>query len=350
MAHSTLSRTKLSATTWIPILVRSPHGSLYLGMFVQVSPAAHRDHERSRLHRSGLSRAAAREKYYGRAPSQTPAHAVAAFHRLASSVHERTRDQELVSRGPDGEDVAMPEASADDTHSNNLNPLSRAYSLMPHLPTDSSLLVGETTPDPRGDAPAYFEAVEHDNTVLHHSISINDYPPGIPAPSSTPPRGFFTSIFSSPPPPIPSTSTSTSPLALAHARTNSSSLTTAPYTRGHRPSTSSTLFSLARKKSSASPYDGTPGGSAISLASISHPLPHPLLKTEFSALPRGGSTPEQLKAISGTREGGVGRFGVPFGEVAVRYAASANASRVDLGEDLPPGWEDVVGSSGVGGD
>ncbi|KAJ7291404.1 hypothetical protein C8J57DRAFT_1705015 [Mycena rebaudengoi] len=149
------------------------------------------------------------------------------------------------------------------------------------------------------------------------------------------------------------TSTSTSPLALAHTRTNSSSLTTAPYSRGHRPSSSSsTLFSLTRKKSSASlrsPYDGTPGGSSISLASISHPLPHPLLKTEFSALPRGGLTPEQLKAISGTREGGVGRFGVPFGEAAVRYAAaSANASRVDLGEDLPPGWEDVAGSSGVG--
>ncbi|KAJ7218759.1 hypothetical protein C8J57DRAFT_1598088 [Mycena rebaudengoi] len=216
-------------------------------------------------------------------------------------------DQELVvSRGPDGEDVAMPEASADDTHSNNLNPPSRACSPMPHLPTDSPLL-------------------QDDNTVLHHSISINDYPLGIPAPTPAPPRGFFASIFSSPPPPIPSTSTSTSPLALAHTRTNSFSLTTAPYTRGHRPSaSSSTLFSLARKKSSASlrsPYDGTPGGSSISLADQVLRPP----------------APEQLKAISGTREGGVRRFGVPFGEAAETYAASANASRVDLGKDLPPG-------------
>ncbi|KAJ7291418.1 hypothetical protein C8J57DRAFT_1491902 [Mycena rebaudengoi] len=59
---------------------------------------------------------------------------------------------------------------------------------------------------------------------------------------------------------------------------------------------------------------------------------------------RPSSPSSQLKAISGTREGGVRRFGVPFGEAAVRYAASANASRVDLGKDLPPGWEDVAGS------
>ncbi|KAJ7218708.1 hypothetical protein C8J57DRAFT_1732173 [Mycena rebaudengoi] len=275
-----------------------------------------------------------------RAPSQVSAASLPAY-------MKEPRDQDLVvSRGPDGEDVA---ASVDDnTHADNINitPPARAYSHMPRLPTESSLLVGySTTPDPRGDPPAYFEVVEHDDNILHHSISVNDYPPGIPAPSPAPPRGFFASILSSPPPPVPSTSTSTSPLALAHTRTNSTSLTTAPYNRGHRPSTSSsTLFSLARKKSSASPYDGTPGGSAISLASISHPLPHPLLKTEFSALPRG----EQLKVISGTREGGVERFGVPFWEAAVRYAASVNASRVDLGEDLPPGWEDVAESSGVG--
>ncbi|KAJ7291413.1 hypothetical protein C8J57DRAFT_1458271 [Mycena rebaudengoi] len=215
-------------------------------------------------------------------------------------------DQELVvSRGQDGEDVAMPEASADDTHSNNLNPPSRAYSPMPHLPTDSPLPESETTPDAARGRPS-----QDDNTVLHHSISINDYP-GIPAPTPAPPRGFFASIFASPPPPIPSTSTSTSPLALAYTRTNSSSLTTAPYSRGHRPSTSSsTLFSLARKSPPHPSAHHTTAHQAAppyrSRASRT-PLPHTLMKTELSAFPRGGLTPEQLKAISGTREGGVGR-------------------------------------------
>jgi hypothetical protein len=96
-------------------------------------------------------------------------------------------DQELVvSRGPDGEDVAMPEASADDddddddrtaddTHGNNinLNLPPRAYSPMPHLPTDSPLLVGETTPDPRGDAPAYFEAVQQDDNTIAKMLAEN---------------------------------------------------------------------------------------------------------------------------------------------------------------------------------
>ncbi|KAJ7291372.1 hypothetical protein C8J57DRAFT_214908 [Mycena rebaudengoi] len=118
-------------------------------------------------------------------------------------------DQELVvSRGPDGEDVA---ASVDDnTHADNINitPPARAYSHIPRLPTQSSLLVSySTTPDPRGDPPAYFEVIEHDDNILHHSISIKDYPPGIPQ------RGFCASIFSPPPPPpVPSNST----LALSH--------------------------------------------------------------------------------------------------------------------------------------
>jgi hypothetical protein len=102
-------------------------------------------------------------------------------------------DQELVvSRGPDRdtEDLAIPQAPADDDdHTADdtylVIPPTRAYSHMPRLPTESSLLVGySTTPDPRGDAPAYFEVVEQHR--------IDDCPPSIPAP-----------IFSSPPPPSP---------------------------------------------------------------------------------------------------------------------------------------------------
>ncbi|KAJ7291336.1 hypothetical protein C8J57DRAFT_214585 [Mycena rebaudengoi] len=109
-------------------------------------------------------------------------------------------DQELVvSRGPDAEDLTTPQAPADDDdHTADDTylaiPPPRAYPHMPRLPTESSLLVGySTTPDPRGDAPAYFEVVEQ------HRIGINDYPPNIPPPQ----RGFLAPIFSSPPPPSP---------------------------------------------------------------------------------------------------------------------------------------------------
>ncbi|KAJ7433502.1 hypothetical protein FB451DRAFT_1472185 [Mycena latifolia] len=278
-----------------------------------------------------------------RTPPTAPAQdAVADQHRLTPRVHEELGEQELVvSRGPDGEDVAMPAASAvDDEEEQSTEGHHRAdsqdndmdmarYSPMPHPTTDSPLL----GPDPRGDAPAYFEVVEPD--------SDSHYPPGIAA---------------APPAPEP---TSSSALALTHTRTRSTtapSLSPSPVPGSrHRTSpSSSTLFSLslARQKSSTSlarTASHLTSPSAISLASISAPLPHTLVKTEFSALPRGGPTPEQLKLISGSKEGGLGRFGVPWGAAAVAYAnASASTSRIALGEDgegeaPPPGWEEVSG-------
>lgn len=275
-------------------------------------------------------------------------------------------EQELVvSRGPDGEDVAMPPASAmdDEDESNDdhqpdeprdSNDNSR-YTPMPHSPNDTPLLGGV---DLRGDAPAYFEVVEQGD---------EHYPPGIsvaaPEPDEAPQRrsGFF-SLFRPAPPPIPIPSASptndTNTLSLTHTRTRSTtapSPSPSPLPSRHRASTStSTLFSLGRKKSSASlSGHNLTSPSLISLASISHPLPHTLIKTEFSALPKTGLTPEQLSLISGTKEGGLGRFGVPWGEAAVAYAhASASTSRVALGEDgeaPPPGWEEVSGQpSGSG--
>ncbi|KAJ7604114.1 hypothetical protein DFH06DRAFT_317568 [Mycena polygramma] len=281
-------------------------------------------------------------------------------------------EQELVvSRGPDGEDVAMPAALAvleDDEQSNedhqsgehhesnehhNPNvPNNSRYSPMPHSPHDTPLLGS----DPRGDAPAYFEVLEQGE---------DQYPPGIAvaAPESDdaiPQRrsGFF-SMFR-PAPPIPLRSASppqdTSRLSLTHTRTRSTTAAS-PTPSRHRASTStSTLFTLGRKKSSASlSANNLTSPSLISLASISHPLPHTLVKTEFSALPKTGLTAEQLSLISGNKEGGLGRFGVPWGDAAVAYAhASASTSRVALGEDgdaPPPGWAEVSGlpsSSGEG--
>ncbi|KAJ6481621.1 hypothetical protein C8R45DRAFT_1215473 [Mycena sanguinolenta] len=322
-------------------------------------------------------------------------------------------EQELVvTRGPDGEDVAMPAASAvedpDEDESNeghdaprrasthvNLNDDDERYERVPQSPHDTPLLGDLDYPleaelDPRGDAPAYFEFVVDpaDNDAV--------YPPGIPSPivsPAAPPAapaspagdaeaqtqaqtqrrsGFFSTLFrSAPPPPVPPIPTSASPpplptdsaersgsrLTLTHTRTRS---TTSPVngTR-HRASTStSTLFSLGRKKSTpdlSSPYANN-NASMISLASISSPLPHTLMKTEFTALPKAGLTPEQLMLISGNKDGGLTRFGVPWGAAAVAYASAsrvnlASSSEVVLGEDEapPPGWEEVGGSGEASG-
>ncbi|KAJ7164931.1 hypothetical protein C8R46DRAFT_301000 [Mycena filopes] len=269
-------------------------------------------------------------------------------------------EQELVvSRGPDGEDVAMPAASAVDDEDDQSNeghqsaegpesdqqrqsnvPDNSRYTAEPHSPNNTPLLGS----DPRGDAPAYFEVV--DNNDEHYPPGISVAPPAPEEPATQRRSGFF-SLFRPAPPPIPASPPAQDPtrLSLTHTRTRSTT-TDAPVTR-HRASTStSTLFSLTRKKSTASlSANNLTSPSLISLASISHPLPHTLHKTEFSALPKGGLTAEQLSLISGTKEGGLGRFGVPWGEAAVAYA-SANTSRVALGEDgeaPPPGWEEVSG-------
>ncbi|KAI0943149.1 hypothetical protein AcV7_002376 [Taiwanofungus camphoratus] len=108
--------------------------------------------------------------------------------------------------------------------------------------------------------------------------------------------------------------------------------------RTHRPSHSGgSGLSMFRTRSN------TPGGvplnspSTISLHSISSPLTHTLLRTEFT-YPRTGPTPEQMKLIASVES--FARFGVPYGPDAVAYASS---SRVDL--QPPPVFEDVVGSS-----
>ncbi|KAJ7253075.1 hypothetical protein B0H12DRAFT_603312 [Mycena haematopus] len=279
-------------------------------------------------------------------------------------------EQELVvSRGPDGEDVAMPVASAveddedqsneghqsSDDHEHNVDnlPNNSRYSPMPHSPHDTPLLGS----DPRGDAPAYFEVVDQPEDQYPPGISVA--PPEREEPALQRRSGFFSMFRSAPPPaPAPAASPTNDPdstrLALSHTRTLSTTAPSLPPTR-HRASTStSTLFSLGRKKSSTSlSANNLTSPSLISLASISHPLPHTLVKTEFTALPKSGLTAEQLSLISGTKEGGLGRFGVPWGAAAVAYAnASASTSRIALGETgeaPPPGWGEVTGlPSGLG--
>jgi len=70
--------------------------------------------------------------------------------------------------------------------------------------------------------------------------------------------------------------------------------------------------------------------SQISLASISSPLQHTLIKTEFS-YPKGGPSQEQMKFL-GSREN-LSLFGVPFGSAAVAYS-----------QMQPPPFVDTSGS------
>ncbi|KAL6309420.1 hypothetical protein BKA93DRAFT_356416 [Sparassis latifolia] len=80
--------------------------------------------------------------------------------------------------------------------------------------------------------------------------------------------------------------------------------------------------------------------STISLTSISAPLTHTAMRTEFT-YPRGGPTPEQMKLIS-SRES-FARFGVPYGRDAIAYSAS----RLDLSMPPPVFEEEAAGTSGT---
>ncbi|KAI8989135.1 hypothetical protein BD414DRAFT_514819 [Trametes punicea] len=103
------------------------------------------------------------------------------------------------------------------------------------------------------------------------------------------------------------------------------------------------LISRTRSNQNLAGAGGTDEGlsspSLISLNSISAPLSHTLVRTEFT-YPPGGPTPEQLRLIS-SRDS-FARFGVPYGPDAIAFASSA--SRVEL-EPPPPGFEEVAGES-----
>ncbi|KAJ3922512.1 hypothetical protein F5877DRAFT_75184 [Lentinula edodes] len=237
-----------------------------------------------------------------------------------------------------------------------------------HTGESSSLVRVETNaetenPDPRGDAPAYFEVVDL-NDEAQQRPPIPPIPSSEPTPtnssmtaaSSTASRGTSSrrslrNLFGwsgrSPmtPPGLPSTS------AQSHERADSGgalslvSTMSRPSTsnrRSHRPSqSSSSVFSvvnpLNRKKSSATlSSNHLTSPSSISLASISAPLTHTVVRTEFT-YPKAGPTPEQLKLIS-SREA-FARFGVPYGKDAIAFAASTQ----DL--NPPPEFESEAGPS-----
>ncbi|KAI0634227.1 hypothetical protein C8Q77DRAFT_737882 [Trametes polyzona] len=179
---------------------------------------------------------------------------------------------------------------------------------------------------------------------------------------STRRRSMFMSIFNprnsrivTPPvPPLPPNANSPEPWASSHIREGSgpSIVSLAPSEGNPRPrsrirhrpshSGSGSMFSLLSRTRSNNNLaaDRLTSPSMISLNSISSPLSHTLVRTEFT-YPKTGPTPEQLRLIS-SRES-FARFGVPYGPDAIAYAST---SRVDL--EPPPGFEEVAGTSGAG--
>ena len=110
---------------------------------------------------------------------------------------------------------------------------------------------------------------------------------------------------------------------------------------GHRPtqSNSGSVFSVTSSafRTRSRSVTNVPGGltspSAISITSISAPLTHTALRTDF-VYPRSGPTPEQLKLISSVES--VSKFGVPYGPDAVAFAS---VSLVNL-QGPPPEFEE----------
>lgn len=224
--------------------------------------------------------------------------------------------------------------------------------------------VTNETPDPRGAAPAYFEVVDLSDEVAQTApVPTSSASPPPPTSSSltaastasnrSSNRRSFRNLFGfsgnrssplAPPPGLPLTSEQ------SRERADTLSLTSTPsrpstshHNLGHRPSqSSSSLFSVAnplnRKKSTATLNSNhLTSPSLISLASISAPLTHTVVRTEFT-YPKTGPTPEQLKLIS-SREA-FSRFGRPYGEDAIAFAAST--------QDLNPPPEFESTESAVG--
>jgi len=231
---------------------------------------------------------------------------------------------------------------------------------------DSSMSqdTGEAGADPRGEAPPYFEVplLQHDETMATTDAHTSGVGPSASEPTVSPPttnsttperrRSGFRAILealSSPTsrsiPSIPR-ALSRTPVTRNAAPSNLALPERPPLSSFHRPSQSGSrsMFNISPFRpispewsNHTLPPNRMNSPSLISLNSISSPLTHTLVRSEFT-YPKSGPTPEQLKFIS-SRES-LGRFGLPYGPDAIAYAAST--SRQEL---YPPPDFDAPGSS-----
>jgi hypothetical protein len=228
-------------------------------------------------------------------------------------------------------------------------------------------------PDPRGEAPPYFEVVG-DLSRVDTADTLPIAPDTLPASSDANPpvrrrsmfrglidaasRALSTPHHTSPPLPLsrPSRdlalSPSPRPSNLSNrqggARSPLSGHRATPSNSGSIPSVTSSGFgrvvSRTRSRSVTNVAAGLTSPSAISMVSISSPLTHTAVRTDF-VYPRSGPTPEQLKLISSVES--VSKFGVPYGPDAVAFA-SASASFVNL-HGPPPEFEERPSTDGLPG-
>jgi hypothetical protein len=230
--------------------------------------------------------------------------------------------------------------------------------------------------DPRGEAPPYFEVVGGPPDLRAASGELSridttdtlpiapDSPPALR--SGTPParrRSVFRGLIDAASRALSTPHPSAQPVTISRSSRDvavsppprPSNLSNRPAgTRsplvGHRttPSNSGSILSVqsstfgARSRSATNVVGGLTSPSLISIASISAPLTHTAVRTDF-VYPRTGPTPEQLKLISSIES--VSKFGVPYGPDAVAYAS---ASLVNL-HGPPPGFEERPSLDGLPG-
>lgn len=199
--------------------------------------------------------------------------------------------------------------------------------------------------DSRGEAPPYFEVVDQDtphNEPPASETSINDAAPDR--------RSRFSFLFnpfagSSRHPPVSIYNRTVTP---DHTR-NVSSLSVASTNSGHGHRRSGSHSTLLRTLRSHDHSTHMTSPSTISLDSISAPLTHTAVRSEFRA-PKGGITPEQIKLI--TSRNASERFGVPYGPDAVAFSASmsnmAPPPDFDATVSSSPGQPEASGSSSAG--
>lgn len=240
-------------------------------------------------------------------------------------------------------DVLPPQQSRNSLSSHESSSLMR---------TDSNL--PEESTEPRGEAPAYYEVVDLNDTQNNNPTSTNVRRQPSNASANPNRRSGFRTLLNR-------MSMASSPQNTQNHNRNTSvnstfssniSHTPEPTTSrisGHRPthSASGSLLSvsmfrtLSRQKSNHTLNSNRLNSpSLISLNSISSPLTHTATRTEFT-YPKSGPTAEQLKMIS-SRDSIV-RFGVPYGADAIAYASS---SRLDL--IPPPDFDSTMEASRAG--
>jgi hypothetical protein len=250
-----------------------------------------------------------------------------------------------------------------------------------HNDQSSPLPNNPEIPDPRGEAPPYFEVVgtSWDVGATSEDLARVDTADTLPiAPDmlsvssaeSHPVRrrSMFRGLIDAASRALSSPHTSPQPLSLSRTSrdvavspsprpsnlSNRQGGTGSPFV-GHRPSPSnsesmqsvtSSAFGRAasrtRSRSVINVAAGLTSPSVISITSISSPLTHTAVRTDF-VYPRSGPTPEQLKLISSVES--VSKFGVPYGPAAVAYAS---ASLVNL-HGPPPEFEERPSTDGLPG-